>query len=160
MRRLLPVLLAALAVYAAPAAAIDLTGVWEDAKHTTCVGLNSAGEKVALSNREFSFYDLPITQAGDDLSVYLAGYLWGFDGRVYSEAGGTKGQGVLQKCPGGMPDALVTLRIVKAQTFEPKKGISGKMTTLYIFASDSETYSCTITWQRISTVDPGSVPCP
>ena len=51
-------------------------------------------------------------------------------------------------------------RILKAQTFEPKKGVSGKMTTLYIFASDNETYSCTVTWHRVSMTDPESVPCP
>jgi hypothetical protein len=160
MRRLLPALLAALAAYAAPAAAIDLTGTWEDVKHTTCVGLNAAGEKVAIGNREYSFDNLPITQAGDVLYLNLVAYLWSFEGRVYQETGGTKGQGVLQKCPGGLLDALVTHRIVKAQTFEPNsKGVSGKMTTLYVYASDLETYSCTVTWQRISTVDPESEPC-
>ena len=161
MRRLLPVVFAALAASAAPAAAIDLTGIWQDVKHTTCLGLNAAGEKVALGSRAFSFYDLPITQTGDTLNVNIPAYFWYFDGRVYQETNGTKGQGVLQKCPGGIPDPLVTLRILKAQTFEPNsKGVSGKMTTLYVFASDDETYSCTITWQRVSMTDPGSGPCP
>jgi hypothetical protein len=161
MRRLLPVFLVALAAYAAPAAAIDLTGTWQDTKHSACTGLNAAGEKVALGSRSFSFYDLPITQTGDNLSLNVGAYIWFFDGRVYQETGGTKGQGVLQKCPGGVPNALVTFRILKAQTSEPNaKGVSGKMTTLYIYASDLETYSCTVTWQRVSMVDPESVPCP
>jgi hypothetical protein len=161
MRRLLPAALAfALASLAEPARAIDLTGTWEQVKHTTCQGLTAAGDKIARKNKEFGFGDLPITQSGIQLNLQIPGVLWRFEGRVYEEAGGTKGQGFLQKCPGGIPDARVVHRITKAETFEPNaKGVSGKMTTLLSYGSDLETYSCTITWQRVSTVDPESEPC-
>ena len=162
MGRLLPATFAVLsALAAAPAAAIDLTGTWENVKHSTCAGLTATGEKVALKNRAFLFPDLPITQVGIDLHMRIPGYLWRFEGRVYDEAGETtKGQGYLQKCPGGIPDAFATHRVTKADTFpENSKGVSGRMTTVYTYGSDVETYSCTITWQRVSLVDPESEPC-
>jgi hypothetical protein len=164
MGRLLPATatVAVLSVLAAaPADAIDLTGTWENVKHTTCAGLTATGEKVALKNRAFVFPDLPITQSGIDLHMNIPGYLWRFEGRVYEEAGETtRGQGYLQKCPGGIPNAFATHRVTKAETFpETSKGVSGKMTTVFTYGSDTETYSCTISWQRVSLVDPESEPC-
>jgi hypothetical protein len=162
MRRLLPALVA-LALLAAPAGAIDLTGSWQQTKHSTCVGLDAAGEKVAIKNNDRVFPHLRITQSGVDLYFEIESYFWRFEGLVYGEPGGTTGQGILQRCRADTPmgDPSITYRISKAQTFPvSSKGVSGKLTALYVYGGVDSTYSCTITFERFSLVDPGSAPCP
>ena len=163
MRRLLPTALGALALLAAPAGAIDLTGYWQQTKHSTCVGLTAAGEKVAIKNKDMLFSELRITQSGVGLYFEIEPYFWRHEGLVYGEPGGTTGQGILQRCRADTPmgDPSITYRISKAQTFPvSSQGVSGKMTTLYVYGGVDRTYSCTINWERVSLVDPESAPCP
>ena len=149
--------LALAAALAAPSAAIDLTGTWEQTGSASCHGMNAAGDKVSSKQ---TLADMPISQSGDDLLMFIQGYLFAFEGRAYGEVGGDTGQGLLEKCS-NTPSIHIVYRITKAKTFAPNsKGVSGKMTTLYVYGSDVSTYSCTINWQRTSTTDPGGTPCP
>ena len=163
MRTLLPAALVALAALTAPAEAIDLTGTWQQVKHSTCIGLTDAGEKVAIKNQDFRFGELLLTQNGNELYFEIPPYFWYFEGFVHGEPGGDTGQGILSRCRGSSPtgDPAITHRITKAQTFPPnRKNVTGKMTTLYVYGAPERTYSCTITWERVATVDPMYEPCP
>ena len=141
----------------APAGALDLTGTWEQTASVTCHGMDSAGGKVKSTQH---LADMPISQTGDDLLMWIPGYLMAFEGRVYAEPGGDTGQALLEKCNND-PSIRIVYRIAKVKTFPPNsKGVSGKMTTLYVYGSDLSTYTCTVNWQRTSTVDPGGTPCP
>ena len=159
MRRL-PVALALALGLAGPAHAVDLTGTWEEARHSTCKGLNDSGQKVALKNTDTSFGDLPLTQSGTNLFGFQSGVVFSFEGRVYGPLVDDEGQGVFAKC-GGTPGVFEAYRILSAKTFPPdKNGVTGKMRTLYLYGGPSSTYSCTIDWVRTSTVDPGATGCP
>jgi hypothetical protein len=146
---------------ATQAAALDLTGTWEFVKHGTCKGLMADGQRVLVKPKGSTYQDLPLSQSGDALRSYDANFLFVFGGRVYGQPGGDEGQGILQKCAGD-PSVHVTYRILKAETFpETSKGVSGKMTTLYVLGNASQTYDCKIQWQRVSTADPGAAfDCP
>lgn len=161
MRRLLPALAFGLALgLAGPALAIDLTGTWEDVKHSTCKGLNDDGSKVAIKNSSSSFADLPLSQVGTALYGFQSGLVFSYEGRMYGPVDDDEAQGVFAKC-GGTPGVFIAYRILKAETFPPdKKGLTGKLKTIYLFGGPTSTYSCTVDWVRISTVDPGATGCP
>ena len=163
MRRLLPAAFVALAALSAPAEAIDLTGTWRQTKHSTCTGLTADGEKVAIKDRDLRFGDLILTQSGNEIYYEIPAYFWYFQGFVHGEPGGDTGQGILSRCRMNTPtgDPAITHRITKAQTFPPNRdNVSGKMTTLYVYGAPDQTYSCTISWERTSLVDPLYEPCP
>jgi hypothetical protein len=142
-----------------PSRSIDLTGTWQEVTNSTCKGLNASGGKIALKQHDVGFADLPLSQSGSTLTSYQDGYLFSFAGYVYGQTGGDTGQGILEKC-GGDATVLLTYRILKAKTFPTNsKGVSGKMTTLYVYGHPSSSYSCNVTWERISTDDPGGASC-
>jgi hypothetical protein len=144
---------------AAPAPAIDLTGTWQEASSSVCKGLDAAGGKIALKNKDIVFADLPISQSGSTLTAYQDGYLFAFEGYVYGETGGDAGQAILEKCSGDA-NVLITYRVLKAKTWPVNsKGVSGKMTTLYVYGHPGSSYSCNINWERISEADPGALSC-
>lgn len=152
--------LAALALgLADPSASIDLTGTWREVTNSTCKGLDASGGKIALKQRDVGFADLPLSQSGTTLTAYQDGYLFSFAGYVYGQTGGDTGQGILEKC-GGDINVLLTYRILKAKTFPANsKGVSGKLTALYVYGHPGSGYSCNVTFERVSTEDPGAASC-
>jgi len=153
-----------LATITVPALAIDLSGTWVH-KTGKCKGVLPDGSVYKVSKSDFTIDPLFITQLpnGDLNASHLSvpGSL--MQGAVFGKGNNpnTGATGSFHLCDPTIFNTTLAYYVKKAATFSAKpSGVTGTMKVTN-FTSDTGTSSfCSITFERISTVDPLVADCP
>lgn len=134
---------------ASTARAADLTGVWEGKQ--TCAAFDGAKSRVKIEPSV-----LWVSQAGGSLNVEVEG-LFPYNGHVIDDASKpNRGEAVLIAC-GSTEDGGEVGRF-KVRT-RPDNG-KGRIKGSSIFGTSATFLTCTWSYKRTSTLDPGVGTCP
>ena len=141
---------------AVPAAAIDLTGTWSEAR-AACTTVADDGTRTKSNSVDFS--DIEISESGAHLNLRFIGTAFLHEGYVLTFGPKNIGQGLVNRCLPGFP-GVTAWQIQSATTFPPRNGVSGRLLMTYSDANAGAVQVCRVTFERTNVANPAVPGCP